>query len=267
MQNKTVSILGCGWFGLSLAESLIRKGFHVKGSSTREEKMDVLRGQGIEPYLVRFDEHTGTGFTPFFECDVLVICIPPNRKSGEAPIYPEKIGKIKEALLNARVSKVVFVSSTGVYPDNNMEVDESIVPQPDSESGRALLQAESIIRDTDEYCVSVVRFGGLIGPGRNPGRFFAGKSDVPNGLAPVNLIHQKDCVGVVEAIIDQDAFGHIFNVCSEEHPAKMDFYMEAARSSGLQIPQFTKELKQWKIVRSIKLKEVLNYYTGKLNEI
>lgn len=33
----TVSILGCGWLGLPLAEQLLAEGYSVKGSTTRAE--------------------------------------------------------------------------------------------------------------------------------------------------------------------------------------------------------------------------------------
>ena len=263
--NRTISILGCGWYGLALADSLIEQGFRVKGSCTKEEKLEVLKGRGIEPYQAVFTKEDSVYDPSFFVCDTLVICIPPNRKSGEASIYPLKIARIKEAALMANVKKIILISSTGVYPDLNIEVDENTLPSPDTDSGKALLEAESIIKASTEYHANIVRFGGLIGPGRDPGRFFAGKTEIANGLAPVNLVHQKDCIGVIERILNLDAFGHTFNVCSEDHPTKKDFYTSAAISSGLQIPQFIEELKQWKIVRSIKLKEILSYYTRKLN--
>jgi len=44
---------------------------------------------------------------------------------------------------------------------------------------------------------------GLVGRERKAGRFFAGKRDVPEGNAPVNLVHLDDCMGVVEALINK----------------------------------------------------------------
>jgi 3-hydroxyisobutyrate dehydrogenase-like beta-hydroxyacid dehydrogenase len=34
IENKSISILGCGWLGVPLAKHLIQKGFSVKGSVT-----------------------------------------------------------------------------------------------------------------------------------------------------------------------------------------------------------------------------------------
>ena len=47
---KSCSILGCGWLGLPLARYLITRGFNIKGSTTREERMGELQRTGIRPY-------------------------------------------------------------------------------------------------------------------------------------------------------------------------------------------------------------------------
>ena len=39
-----------------------------------------------------------------------------------------------------------------------------------------------------------VRFAGLIGPARPPGRFLAGRTDLAGGERPVNLVQQIDCL-------------------------------------------------------------------------
>ena len=58
---KKISILGCGWLGLPLAKSLIEKGFSIKGSTTSEEKLQVLQNAGIQPFLIsiKFDKVVG----------------------------------------------------------------------------------------------------------------------------------------------------------------------------------------------------------------
>ncbi|HAP82964.1 MAG TPA: NAD(P)-dependent oxidoreductase, partial [Enterobacteriaceae bacterium] len=41
----------------------------------------------------------------------------------------------------------------------------------------------------------------LVGPGRHPGRFFAGKSG-PNGNHGVNLVHLEDVVGAISLLLE-----------------------------------------------------------------
>jgi nucleoside-diphosphate-sugar epimerase len=128
---------------------------------------------------------------------------------------------------------------------------------PDTESGKAILEAENLLQNEASISATILRFGGMIGPERNPARFFSGKKEIPNGKAPVNLIHLDDCIEVTLEIIKQDAFGHVFNACASIHPSKNDFYTQAAMRSNLELPEFKDELNRWKIVSSNNLKPVL----------
>ncbi|MGZ3753115.1 MAG: SDR family oxidoreductase [Mucilaginibacter sp.] len=258
----TVSILGCGWYGKALALSLIEKGHIVKGSSTSADKLKQLAKEDIIPYSVQFDADTENFDARFFKCDVLVISLPPKFRKGETAGYLPKIKRIINAILQYQITKVIYISSTGVYGDHNTEVNELTDPKPDTESGILLLEAENLFRQESEFKTTIIRFGGLIGPDRDPGRFFARKTNIPNGRAPVNLIHQQDCVGITNVIIEKISFGYLFNACAPAHPAKADFYYQAATKVGLAPPEFINELKNWKIVRSINLDKTLNYSFG-----
>jgi len=254
-----VSILGCGWYGKALAVDLLKKGVTVKGSATSAEKLEQLAGKGVLPYLVRFEGNEQTFAPDFFKCDVLVVSVPPKTKAGEGESFTAKIQQIIKTCVELQIQKIIYISSTGVYGDCNCVVDELSDPNPDTPSGRLLLEAENLFKNETSFKTTIVRFGGLIGPGRHPGRFFAGKVNIPNGLAPVNLIHQLDCVAITSAIIERDAFGHLFNACSPDHPQKAGFYGNMASKANLAMPEFTNELKNWKIVNSVYLTELLKY--------
>lgn len=255
----TVSILGCGWFGLALAKSLLQDGITVKGSTTSESKLSLLADVGISPYLIQIDQHTGQSDAEFFDCDLLVVSIPPKIKVGEEAVFLQKINNIIEAINQHQTHRVIYISTTGVYGDLGIEVDERSDPQPNTENGKLLLQAEELFQSQTNAETTIVRFGGLVGPGRHPGRFFAGKKDIANGKAPVNLIHQIDAVGLIMAIINGKHFGQVFNGCSPDHPSRASFYTGAAKQGGFEIPKFRDELTEWKIVNSTKVKEILDY--------
>src|SRR5690606_31174262 len=254
----TVSILGCGWLALSLARKLIEKGLIVKGSTTTSEKIDTLRENGIKAYKIDIAVEIKDDSLDFFNCDVLFVCIPPKRKSGEAGLYPQKIASICR-LATGHVNHLVLISSTGVYPNSGGEFNEFDLPVPDSESGLALLDAENIAKANSAFTTTIIRFGGLFGKDRNPGRFFSGRKEIPNGLAPVNMIHLNDCLGIGLAILEKQAFGEIYNACSPEHPTRMDVYTEAARRTNLPVPEFCPEQLDWKIINSVNVPLNLNY--------
>ncbi|RBQ08875.1 SDR family oxidoreductase [Pedobacter miscanthi] len=258
MKKHIISILGCGWFGLALAKKLIELGYFVKGSTTSEEKLATLQTENIQPYLVDFTAENMKADPAFFEADVLFICIPPKRNSTELHDYPQKIKSILEAAKD-KSKHIVLISSTSVYSDENKTVNENSETNPDTDSGNVVLAAEKLFKMLFPENYTIIRFAGLIGPDRNPGRFFAGKSNVPNGLAPVNLIHQADAVGIAVKILEKQAFGRIYNACSPNHPAKMDYYTNAAQTTGLELPHFIAEKKDWKIVESLNVPEFLGY--------
>ena len=260
MKHKPViSILGCGWYGFGLAASLTAAGHTVKGSTTSAEKMQALAGAGIEPYLVNFGAENATYGLHFFECDILWIAIPPKTRHGEGDAYTAKLAHIAQAAQKHNVKQVIYISSTGVYGDHNHKVDEQTPPAPATPSGKILLQAEQLLQNNLAFSTTIIRFGGLFGPNRNPGRFFAGKKQIPNGRAPVNMIHLDDCLGISHAILNKKAFGHTFNACAPQHPEKWVFYTQAARNTGLELPEFNDELLEWKIVNSINIPQLLQY--------
>jgi nucleoside-diphosphate-sugar epimerase len=254
----TISIAGCGWYGLNLAKELLKNDYTVKGSTTTTEKLPQLSDAGIESYLIDFSD-TSSIKPEFFECDILWIAIPPKTRSGNGEGYLTSIKNLIDGAKQQGVNQVILISSTGVYADVNTEVNEQSPTNPDTLGGKIMLQVEDLLKQQTHFTTTIIRFAGLIGPKRHPGRFFGGKKDIPNGGAPVNLIHLNDCLGVSCAIIDQKAFGHTYNACTPDHPTKKEFYTKAAQRMGLQQPDFLDEKKDWKVVSSLNVDQVLNY--------
>lgn len=259
LENRSISILGCGWLGVSLAKHFLEDGFSVKGSVTSEEKFGILRDAGVSPYrIVLSDTEVILDYPDFFKCDVLVISIPPRRIEGIEQVFPSQIRRLIPFILKAGIQKVIFISSTSVYPDQKQLARENEILFPDKASGKALADAENLLREQSGFKTTIVRFGGLIGADRNPARFLL-KSAQPTANAPVNLIHQDDCIGIISAIIRQELWGETLNACCPEHPMKKDFYEKAAIQSGLPVPVISEELAAFKTIDSSKLIRLLNY--------
>ncbi|MET3114105.1 nucleoside-diphosphate-sugar epimerase [Pedobacter sp. CG_S7] len=258
-ETGSISIIGCGWYGFELAKKLIGLGHVVKGSTTTPAKLPTLAEAGIKPYLLNFE--AGAKLTPgdFFDSEILIISIPPKRHSDQITQYPEKIEMIAKLASVNNIKKVIFISSTSVYGDLNTEVTELSITQPQTPSGKLVLQAEQLLRSNKNFTTSILRFSGLVGPGRHPARFFAGKKNIPNGQSQINLIHLMDCIGLTIEIINHQAFGHVFNGSAPHHPQKQVFYIAAAAALNMELPEFIDELKEWKIISSIQVPKLLNY--------
>lgn len=262
--TKNISILGCGWLGLPLANKLVAQGYTVLGSTTQSGKLGVLKQAGIQPFLIELSPKINQPFhQEFFRSDVLVVNIPPGRKrENTEDFYPQQV---REILRQNPTPKILFVSSTSVYPNFNREVTEDDLPADESElqslraSGRALIAAEQLVQQYSEQA-TVVRFCGLMGPERHPGRFLAGKKLKSSGQAPVNFIHLDDCVAIIVKIIQENTWGEIFNACADKHPTKEKFYNKAAQRVGQEPPEFLSgEIPSFKSINSKSLKMKLAY--------
>ena len=110
-------------------------------------------------------------------------------------------------------------------------VTELSPAEPQTLSGKQILKAEQILLANPHFITTILRFSGLVGPGRHPGRFFAGKKNIPNGKAPVNLIHLQDCIDLTLLILRKEAFGYTFNAAAPHHPQRQEFYTTAAQNA------------------------------------
>ncbi len=258
MPFASVSVIGCGWLGLPLAEILVRQGYRVKGSTTTLEKIPVLQKAGIFPFLLQVDAAVrGEGVKDLFDTDIVVITLPFRRSFTDPHDYRKQVDAV---LAQCKiVPSLIFTSSTSVYPDNIETASEDIDFTPDNERSKVLRQVEKHIMARKGI---VVRFSGLYGGTRKIGAFLAGKKELSGGESPVNLIHQDDAVGILQRIIEQreNVAGEIFNGCSDAHPTKKVLYTAAAKKMDLAPPQFLDERDfAKKIVVNEKVKKILGY--------
>ena len=263
-----ISILGCGWLGFPLAQKLIETGYKVKGSTTSESKLAALQSHKIEPFLIELSENTISGNISEFlnDSEILIIDIPPGlRKITETTSEKTFVNKIKTLLPfieNSNIEKVIFISSTSVYGDSNSipTVTEESILHPDTESGKQLIEVENLFRNNRNFESTIIRFGGLIGEDRNAIKMLTGKTNVANPEAPINLIHQVDCIGIIGELLKQNCWQETFNAVAPNHRSRKNYYTQKAIALNLPKPEFTEnEPSIGKIVSSEKLEKVLGY--------
>jgi nucleoside-diphosphate-sugar epimerase len=257
-----ISILGCGWLGLPLAKALIGNGFLVKGSTTSSDKISTLEQAGIIPFLIELGENGINGNVDQFlsESQVLIINIPPKLRGNSSENFVSKIENILPFIEKSGIKKVLFVSSTSVYSDKDKFVTEETIPNPDTESGKQLLECEKLLQENSDFETTILRFGGLIGEDRHPIYFLAGRTNIENPEAPINLIHQEDCIGIILKIIDSNCWVETFNAVAPFHPIREDYYIEKAIEYNLEPPIFTHSKPSiGKTILSDKLENVLKY--------
>lgn len=231
---QQIAILGCGWLGQPLAHSLLKKGYGVKVSRRDNAALSKLKQEGLQAYQL---DVTASGiigeWLAFCEqVDTMVVMLPPRSKSQQPERYRQQIDCLCQGLQQTQIKQLVFISSTGVYQKQNTPLTEQSALLADS----ALVYAEQAIQAILPTCV--IRFSGLVGEDRIPGRFLAGKH-LDAGLTPVNLIHQQDCIGVITAVLEQQAWPNVFNASSSTQVTRQDFYTFAAEQAKLAAPSFS----------------------------
>ena len=258
-KKKSISILGCGWLGLPLGRFLVAQGYQVKGSTTSESKLAEIKEAGIEPFLIEVTDQIAGDFARFAAPDdILIINFPPRRIPDIEEVYPRQLQAIAERLPQSQ--QVLFVSSTSVYPNINGTVTEDMELEPEKESGKALVKAEQLLQEHFGENTTMLRLAGLVGYDRLPGRFLANKKEVKGGDAPINVIHQDDCIGLIVKILELEKWGTVYNGCADKHPLRKDYYTRAAEKIGLEPPTFApEEHTEFKQVSNKKSKQELGY--------
>jgi len=271
--NKKISILGCGWLGLPLAKSLLSKSYTVKGSTTSESKLDLLKNAGISPFQIQLEADQIIGKIKDFlnETNVLIIDIPPGLRretsTSNEMTFVNKIKNLIPYIEKSGIQKVVFVSSTSVYGDSFpiQEITEETTLNPDTESGKQLVTAETVLQSNEHFKTTLIRFGGLLGEDRHPVKFLAGRTNVENPDAPVNMIQREDCIGIIEKILkqvqhDNWEWNQTFNAVAPQHPTRKEYYHKKAQILNLPLPIFAENLEsKGKIISSKKVETILGY--------
>ncbi|PHS07282.1 MAG: uroporphyrinogen-III C-methyltransferase [Kordia sp.] len=260
MSKQHISILGLGWLGLPLALQLQKKGYSINGSTSVLANLKSLAKYSFHTCRIKVESDTIIGDWESFinETATLIINFPPKRIDNIERIHPLQIDQIIKH--TPKTTKVIFVSSTSVYQNTNSLINETVNCIPEKASGCALLKAEELLQQYFGNNLTILRFAGLIGPKRHPGRFLANKKQLKNPNVPVNLIHQKDGIGLIEAILEQNCFGEIINGCADVHSKRKEFYENAAIKLNLPTPIFEVTTQEnFKIVDNSKSKSLLNY--------
>jgi nucleoside-diphosphate-sugar epimerase len=254
MTKKTISILGCGWLGLPLAQSFIDQGHAVKGTTTQASKLERLTVAGIETYEMVVRETTITGAISTFlaNTQVLIINMPPGLRANPTANFPAKIRLLMQNVQAHKIEQVLFVSSTSVFEDapNFPTYTEDDTPNASSTNGKQLMEAELAVRSY-YHTATIIRAGGLIGGDRNPVKMLSGKTGLKNPDAPVNLVNRDYLIEIIHKIVNGELLQPLVHVVNEPQITRKEYYIKQAIDADLELPQFEENgLQIGKFVRS-----------------
>ena len=220
-------------------------GVRVYGSYYSDAGRDQLKRWKIKAFKVDFSD-VDSSEAGFFKSNTLIVTVPPSK--GGKELYAQYLEKILVFARDNGTKKVIFTSSTAVYPESSTPEDSPI--QEHSSRGNNLFAAEAAVKKIFGNAATIVRLGGLIGPQRHPARFLSGKLDVAGANVPVNFLSLEDGVRMLADLVNDGRTGRTFNLVCPPHPSKKEYYGLACKLKGLPAPEFdpTKAEEGYKLV-------------------
>ena len=196
-----VLIVGCGYLGSRLGESLSKQGHDVYGIRRNIQKIpasispigcDIFSENPNLPDNIHYVYYilSATSFNDdaYYQAYVLGVQNMLNSLQGQS-----------------QIKRVFFVSSSSVFAQTTGEwVNETSQVNDSSFSSKSLLEGESLINESD-YPSSIIRFGGIYGVGRTHliDLVLDGKAHCLEDSFS-NRINADDCVGILEHFLKID---------------------------------------------------------------
>lgn len=234
MANKLL-IVGCGWLGQHIAPEFAAAGWQIFGSRRTAAAAKTLTIPITGLVLPLSNTEISAELLALLR-DAWVICtIPPGgRTSAADSTYLQVLTVLASLCQQAGIKGGIHISSTGVYQGLAGEVDEFAALQRDNPRVALLAAGEQLLRDSGQWLT--LRLAGLMGPGRHPGRFVAGKT-LRGATHPVNMVHSADVAKALLAIIGHWPLPNsCYNLSSPQRLTKQDFYQAASAQLGAAQP-------------------------------
>ncbi len=207
MKQHNSVIIGCGDIGIALGQRLHAAGHSVYGVRRSPEKLpEFIHGIGAD----FMDAAELKRALAQVAADYVIVTLTPAGFTAAAyeQCFGEGTRNILAALSSAPPQRLLYVSSTGVYHQANGEwVDEESLTQPQQFNGESIRAAEKQVLGS-EPPATIVRFGGIYGPGRlRLIHNLQQNETITASNSFSNRIHRDDCAAMLEHLLRLDANG------------------------------------------------------------
>ncbi len=252
-----ILVAGAGYTGGAVARFFAGKKQKVYALARSPEKAARFAGQGIVPLVMDLTKPETLETLP--PAHFVVVAAAPDERTEAAyrQVYLEGVKNLLDALKkNPKPFLIVYLSSTGVWPDQGGAwIDEMVPAAPDTERGRILLKAEEQVLCSG-YPAVVLRLAGIYGPGRS--RLAAlqkMQASPPEDPRWMNLIHVEDIARAMPVIFNKAEAGSIIAAADDEPVLSPVFYAWLAEAAGRSVcAQFTAKPPSGKRIQNARLK-------------
>lgn len=261
-----VLIVGCGYVGQAVGELLSKAGHQVFGlrrtSSARPDSEhphivpltgDITRAEDLSNLPLPFDWVINT------------VSSMRGGKEEYRAVYLEGTRNLIAWLAGTPLQKYVYTSSTSVYGQTDGSiVDEQSPTEPASETGRILLEAESLLLDAarnEKFPAVILRVSGIYGPGRGHlfQQYLRGEASISGDPQRyINMLHRDDLAGIILAALERGQPGQIYNATDDEPVSQLQFFTWLSETLKKPMPPITAEPAPSRKKRAITNKRISN---------
>ncbi|KAF7769029.1 hypothetical protein PCIT_a3570 [Pseudoalteromonas citrea] len=231
-------VVGAGWLGHPLCQQARDLDWQVEG--TRRSPDEAV---SFERYLAMPNEHIEHTLSLH---DAWWVCaLPPRARHADS----KYLLMLQQALALSKTMSArgfLLCSSTGVYSNAEGIYSEYSDLDTSTERQQVLVTAEELVTSQQG---KVLRLAGLVGPGREPGNFVAGKTLKSSSQSLVNMVHQQDVINAIFTVLSQwRAAQPIYNVCNAWHPTRTQYYQKKCQALNTLVPEFSSAEKVERII-------------------
>lgn len=245
MSSKKTAIIGCGYLGSALGRALVSTGHDCVGTTTTESRAKEIEEFGGLPAIVTLAE-TARLHELLADRGTLFLTVAPNVTfSSYREVYLDGAKSLIRAVEDTAVQHIIYTSSTGVYGQQDGSwIDERSPTIPDTKNGRILLETENALLSYGEsrkLTVTILRLGGIYGPGRDPTDRFRkrGVRERSDGDRYVNMIHQQDAISAMTVLLDRP-YGGVLNLTDDRPTTRREYYDRLAAAGCVQPIKWTR---------------------------
>lgn len=226
-----VLIAGCGDLGCRLADVLTAEGHEIFGI---RRNVDALP-ENISP--IASDLFAQPPEVPDNIDYAFYIVAASNHKDiAYYQAYVLGLKNLIQSLSNQKLKRLFFVSSTSVFGQSEGEkVTEESPTEGKHFTSQRLLEGEELVFNAP-FPSTVIRFGGIYGPGRTHliDLVLKGKAHCMEGVYS-NRIHSEDCVGIMAHLMNYDKTDSLYIGVDNEPTLTCEVYEWLA--DQLSVPQ------------------------------
>ena len=233
-----ILIIGCGDIGLRVAKQLCRN-YRVFALTSQQSRFSELRGLGITPILGDLDKpETLWRLRGLAET---VIHLAPPQNLGHRDSRTRNLTRIL-AQGPASLSRLIYVSTTGVYGDHKGGRVSEITPvNPQSERAKRRVDAERVLRlwgPAHGVAVTILRVPGIYAANRLPVERLQARTPalISDEDAYSNHIQSDDLARLVCAAVYHGKPQRVINACDGGETRMGDYFDEVADAFGLERP-------------------------------